>query len=52
MHPTITKHRPHEPKAKNLTVRFNIKIFGRMLRDWSLSIGVMLALFVFFGSHR
>lgn len=31
--------------------KFNVKQFGRILRDWALRISLILAVFAFFGSH-
>ena len=47
-HNNATSHaRKLEIEAK----QFNIKQFGRHLRDWALRISAILFLFAFFGSH-
>ena len=47
-HNNAAKHaRELEAKAAH----FNIKKFGKHLRNWALRIGAILAVFVFFGSH-
>ncbi|MEJ3574041.1 hypothetical protein WEU41_07375 [Pseudomonas fragi] len=47
-HNNATKHaRELEAKA----AQFDIKQFGKLLQNWALRIGAILAVFVFFGSH-
>ena len=47
-HNNATAHaRELEAKAG----QFNVKQFGRILRDWAFRISVMLVLFALFGSH-
>ena len=31
--------------------RFSVKQFGRIMRNWTLRVGSILAVFTFFGSH-
>ena len=47
-HNNATKHaRELEAKA----TQFDIKQFGKLLQNWALRIGAILAVFVFIGSH-
>jgi len=47
-HNNATGHaRVLEAEAK----QFNVKLFGRFMRNWTLRISAILAAFVFFGSH-
>ena len=47
-HNNATKHaRELEANA----AQFGIKRFGKLLRNWALRIGAILAVLVFFGSH-
>ena len=41
----------HARKLEVEARQFNIKQFGRHLRDWALRISAILFLFAFFGSH-
>ncbi|WP_321836149.1 hypothetical protein [Pseudomonas kulmbachensis] len=47
-HNNATKH-AQELEAK--AAQFDIKQFGKLLQNWALRIGAILAVFVFFGSH-
>lgn len=47
-HNNATSHaRVLEAEAK----QFDVKLFGRFMRNWTLRISAILAAFVFFGSH-
>ena len=42
----------HARELEAKAAQFNIKQFGKALRNWALRIGAILAVFVFFGSHQ
>ena len=41
----------HARALEAKTKQFNVKLFGRFMRNWTLRISAILAAFVFFGSH-
>lgn len=41
----------HARELEAQATQFSIKQFGKFLRSWTLRIGALLAVFVFFGSH-